>query len=262
MNTISTIKSKFVKAEAITMLTAYDALFAKIIDAAGIDIILVGDSLGMVVRGEANTLQVSMNDMAYHTKMVSRGVSQALLVADMPFLSYQISPEEALNNAGRLVQEGGAQAIKLEGGTPFIPAINKIITAGIPVMGHLGFTPQSVNQIGGYKIQGKEADSSKQLVAEAKALEACGVFAIVVEMVPALVAKEIQDQLTIPIIGCGAGSHCAGQVVVTHDMLGLYPNPPRFVKKYADLGNEIAKAVAKYIEDVKEGQFPSEANSY
>lgn len=262
MNTISTIGSKFQDSVKIIMLTAYDTIYARLIDAMGVDIVLVGDSLGMVMRGESNTLNVTVEDMVYHTKMVRNGINQALLVADLPFLSYQISPETALFNAGQLIAKGGAAAVKLEGGMPYISTIVKIIEAGIPVMGHLGFTPQAINQIGGYKIQGNSADSAKRLLAEAKALEACGIFALVLEMVPAEVAKEIQENLRIPVIGCGAGPYCAGQVVVTHDLLGLYPKAPKFVKQYANLSNSISQAIGEYINDIHSGVFPGIENSY
>ncbi|MFC1596054.1 3-methyl-2-oxobutanoate hydroxymethyltransferase [Candidatus Margulisiibacteriota bacterium] len=259
---LNAIKAKADSGEAIVMLTAYDYTLARILDGAGLDIILVGDSLGMVVRGEENTLQVTIDDMVYHTKMVKRAVKQSLLVADMPFMSYQLSPEQALKNAARLVSEGGAQAVKLEGGPPFCPAITKIINAGIPVMGHLGFTPQALHQIGGYNIKGKSPTTAEKILQEAKLLEKTGVFALVLEMVPAELGAEISRELKIPVIGCGAGPDCDGQVLVTHDILGLYPEPPRFVKQYANLEETITRAVKDYSGDVKARKFPGPEQSF
>ncbi|MFH1429610.1 MAG: 3-methyl-2-oxobutanoate hydroxymethyltransferase [Candidatus Margulisiibacteriota bacterium] len=262
MNTISTLKKKLSAGEKLTMLTAYDHTIACLLDKAGIDIVLVGDSLGMVVRGEENTLGVTIDDMVYHTKMVKRGLNKAFLVADMPFMSYQVNPESALINAGRLISEGGARAVKLEGGSVFRPQIEKIIKAGIPVMGHLGFTPQSVNQLGGYKIQGKSDDSARCLMCEAKALEEAGVFALVLEMVPAAVAADISKELSIPVIGCGAGPDCDGQVLVTNDILGLYSNTPKFAKQYINLRESISNAVGQYIEEVRGGKFPCKEHCF
>ena len=260
--TIAKLKNRVQAGELLTMLTAYDYPMARILDSLGIDIILVGDSLGMVVRGEDNTLGVSLDDMIYHTKMVRRAVQNAFLIADMPFMSVQISPEEALRNAARLVREGGAQAVKIEGGSPLLRTIEKIVVAGIPVMGHLGFTPQSVHQLGGYKVQGKDPQTAQALIAEAKGLEAAGVFALVLEMVPAELAQKTSQAVSVPVIGCGAGPHCDGQVLVTHDVLGLYSRPPKFAKQYVNLQDVISGAVKQYIEEVKGSIFPSEGYSF
>ncbi|MFA5927889.1 MAG: 3-methyl-2-oxobutanoate hydroxymethyltransferase [Candidatus Margulisiibacteriota bacterium] len=259
---LSTLKKKKLSGEIITMLTAYDHNLAVLLDQAGVDVILVGDSLGMVVRGEEDTLKVTLDDMVYHTKMVRRGCQQALLIADMPFLSYQISPEQALQNAGRLVQEGGANGVKLEGGTPFLETIKKIITAGIPVMGHLGFTPQAVNQLGGYLVQGKAQEEAIHLLEEARKLEKAGVFAIVLEMVPADVAAKVRSELAVPIIGCGAGPFCDGQVLVTNDILGLYGKKPSFAKQYINLAELIEQALKKYLNEVRTKTFPDKEHSF
>lgn len=239
------------RGEKITMLTAYDYQTAKILDEADIDAILVGDSLGMVVYGDKNTLNVTVEDIIRHTKAVSNGAKRSLIIADMPFASYQISPEDAARNAVRLVSEGGAQAVKLEGGSDFADAIKLILKCQIPVMGHLGLTPQSIYKFGGYKMQGKTKSDADKLLEEAKLLEGLGVFSIVLECVPDEVAKEITNQLSIPTIGIGAGLHCDGQVQVINDILGLTENLPRHAKKYADLSLEIQKAAAEYKKDVE-----------
>ncbi len=251
------------RGEPITMLTAYDFLMASILDQSGIDIILVGDSGGMVMAGHENTLSVTMNEMLHYVKSVRRGVKRALLVADMPFLSYQISTEEAIRNAGRFLQEAGAEAVKIEGGTPLIPTIERLVQLGIPVMGHLGLTPQSIHQLGGYGIQGKDTQAAERLKREALQLQESGIFALVLEKVPALLAKQISAQLKIPTIGIGAGKYCDGQVLVSHDMLGLYEKfKPKFVRRYAELGKAMSQAFKQYINDVKQKNFPNENESY
>jgi 3-methyl-2-oxobutanoate hydroxymethyltransferase len=247
----------------ITMLTAYDYSMAKLLDEAQIDCLLVGDSLGMVVQGYDSTLQVTMDDMVYHTKAVRRGVKNALIVGDMPFLSYHISVEEAVRNAGRLVQEGGAHCVKLEGGVDMVPQIKGILKAQIPVMGHIGLTPQSVNKFGGFKVQGKIESEARQILEDAKALEAAGVFAIVLEAVPEKLARLITEQLTIPTIGIGASAHCDGQVLVTHDLLGMFSDfTPKFVKQYANLKETIQNAIQDYIQEVSDMSFPAEQHTF
>ncbi len=242
----------------ITMLTAYDYPMAKLVDAAGIDAILVGDSLGNVVLGYTSTIPVTMDDMVHHIKAVTRGVTRAMVVGDMPFLSYHLSLEESLKNAGRIIQEGGAQAVKLEGGQEVAPVIRAMVTAGIPVMGHLGLTPQAVHQMGGYKVQGKDEAAARKLLDDARALEEAGVFSIVLECVPAALAELITRALEVPTIGIGAGPNCSGQILVTHDLLGLYDGAgPKFVKRYANLHQDITKALQAYREEVQTGSFPA-----
>ncbi len=246
----------------ITVVTAYDALFTRIVEQAGIEAILVGDSLGVVVQGQANTLSVTMEEMLYHTKLVAGAAQRALVIADMPFMSYQASQEEAIRNAGRFLQ-AGAQAVKLEGGAAVVDRVAAITSIGIPVMGHLGMTPQSVHQYGGYKVQGKESDQARLLLRDAKALEAAGAFAIVLEAIPAELAKTLTAQLTIPTIGIGAGLHCDGQVLVLYDLLGLFDDfVPKFVKPYAHLKADALQALRRYKVEVEEGTFPSESESY
>lgn len=244
------------------VITAYDALFARIVEQAGIDTILVGDSLGVVVQGKANTLSVTMDDMLYHTKLVAGAVQRALVIGDMPFMSYQAGSDDALRNAGRFLQ-AGAHAIKLEGGVVMADRVAAMTSVGIPVMGHLGMTPQSVNRYGGYKVQGKESDHARALLNDAKALEAAGAFAIVLEAIPAGLAKIITEQLTIPTIGIGAGPHCDGQVLVLYDLLGLFDDfVPKFVKPYAHLKADALQALRRYKEEVEQGKFPSDTESY
>lgn len=244
------------------VVTAYDALFTRIVEQAGIEAILVGDSLGMVVQGKANTLSVTMEEMLYHTKLVAESARRALVIADMPFMSYQVSRDEALRNAGRFIQ-AGAQAVKLEGGTPAADRIAAMTQIGIPVMGHLGMTPQSVHQLGGYKVQGKGKDQAKILLDDAKALESAGAFTVVLEAIPADVAKTITEQLTIPTIGIGAGPHCDGQILVLYDLLGLFDEfVPKFVKPYAHLKADALQALRRYKEEVEQGKFPSDSESY
>lgn len=246
----------------LTVVTAYDALFARIVEQAGIPAILVGDSLGVVVQGQANTVSVTMDDMLYHTKLVARAVQQALVIGDMPFMSYQASQDDALRNAGRLIQ-AGAQAVKLEGGQAMAGRVEAMTAVGIPVMGHIGMTPQSVNQYGGYKVQGKAKDRAKELLADAKALEAAGAFGIVLEAIPVSLAKDITAELSIPTIGIGAGPDCDGQVLVIYDLLGLFDEfVPKFVKPYAHLKTDAIQALRQFKEEVELGQFPSDSESY
>jgi len=256
--TTLTYRQKKERGEIITMLTAYDYPTALSMDKAGVDSILVGDSLAMVVLGYENTLPVTMEEMLHHCRAVARGAKTALLVGDMPFMSYQVSVEEAVRNAGRFLQEGGMDAVKLEGGRERTDAIRAITGSGIPVMGHIGLTPQSVHQLGGFRAQGKTASAAKRLVEDALLLEEAGCFSIVLESVPARLADLISKKISIPTIGIGAGNGCDGQVLVTHDLLGLFDRfTPKFVKKYADFHNEMQKAFADYIEDVETKRFPA-----
>ena len=251
------------RGERITCLTAYDYSFARILDAAGVEMLLVGDSLGCVVQGGANTLAVTMDEMIYHTRLVARGCKRALVIGDMPFMSYQIGTEQALRNAGRFFKESGAEAIKLEGGVAVQDSIRAIVTAGMPVMGHIGLTPQSVHQFGGYKIQGREKDRREALLRDAIAVQESGAFAIVLEGIPQDLAGEIIDRLTIPTIGIGAGVQCDGQVLVIHDMLGLFDDfTPKFVKRYADMKQTMLGAVKEFVGEVKERKFPAEEHSF
>jgi 3-methyl-2-oxobutanoate hydroxymethyltransferase len=261
---VTTLTLRKIKArgEPITMLTAYDYPTALAMDQAGVDIILVGDSLGMVVLGYPTTLPVTMEDMLHHCRAVSRGAHAALLVGDMPFMSYQVSPQEALRNAGRFLQEAGMDAVKLEGGRERLEAIRSIVSAGIPVMGHIGLTPQSVNQIGGFRPQGRDASAARRLLEDALVLQEAGCFSLVLESLPARLAQLISERLEIPTIGIGAGVGCDGQVLVTHDLLGLFERfTPRFVKKYADLHAEMKRAFTEYIRDVQERRFPEAEHS-
>lgn len=248
--------------EKITMLTAYDYTMARLLERAGIDAILVGDSLGNVMLGYETTLPVTMEDMIHHAKAVRRAVSRPLVVVDMPFMTYQINVDKAVENAGRLMQEAGVDAVKLEGGKPVAEAVRRMTDVGIPVMGHLGMTPQSVNAIGGFRVQGREAKVADRLLEDALALQEAGAFAVVLELIPAEVAARITEALQIPTIGIGAGNVCDGQVLVVQDMLGMNDFRPRYVKRYAELGAEIEKAVAKYIEEVKSGSFPDEEHTF
>ncbi len=255
--TVRTLRAKKRRGEPITMLTAYDYPSALAVDSAGTDIILVGDSLGMVVLGYDTTLPVTMEDMLHHCKAVARGAKYALLVGDMPFMSYQVSVEEAVRNAGRFLQEAGMDAVKLEGGRERLETIRAIIAAGIPVMGHIGLTPQSVHQLGGFRAQGKTAAAAKRLVEDALALQEAGVFSIVLESVPGKLAALISQKLEVPTIGIGAGVGCDGQVLVFHDVLGLFDRfTPRFVKQYAHLHTVIAEALRAYNDDVVARRFP------
>jgi 3-methyl-2-oxobutanoate hydroxymethyltransferase len=260
--TTSVFRQKKERGEPITMLTAYDYPTALAEDQVGIDCILVGDSLGMVVLGYQNTLPVTMEDMLHHSKAVARGSNHALLIGDMPFMSYQVSVEEAVRNAGRFLQEGGMEAVKLEGGRERLDAIRAIVAAGIPVMGHLGLTPQSVNQLGGFRPQGKTSSAALRLLEDALLLEEAGCFSIVLESVPARLAEVVSKKLSIPTMGIGAGLGCDGQVLVTHDLLGLFERfTPKFVKKYADLHADMKQAFTAYIADVQNRSFPTSEHS-
>lgn len=261
--TTAVIRDKKKKGEKITMLTAYDYPTALIVDEAGTDIILVGDSLGMVVLGYDSTLPVTMEDMIHHTKAVSRATKHAMVVGDMPFMSYQVSIEDAMYNAGRFLQEAGAQGVKLEGGREVAELTRRITSAGIPVMAHLGLTPQSVHQIGGYKIQGKEDAAAKRILEDAKILEEAGAFSIVLECVPAKLASMITQSLSIPTIGIGAGIACDGQVLVVHDMLGMFEKfTPKFVKIYGNLNESMKDAIKQYLDEVRGGLFPENKHSF
>ncbi|MDD5723560.1 MAG: 3-methyl-2-oxobutanoate hydroxymethyltransferase [Syntrophales bacterium] len=261
--TISEVLKMKQAGEKISMLTAYDYSTAAIMDEAGVDILLIGDSLGMVVLGYDSTLPVTMEDMLHHTKPVSRAAKRAMVIADMPFMSYQVSVQEALRNAGRFMKEAGAHGVKLEGGEEVAETVRKITSAGIPLMGHLGLTPQSVHQLGGYKVQGKDDKTARKLMEDARALEEAGAFSLVLECVPAKLAGEISRALTIPTIGIGAGVECDGQVLVVNDMLGTFEKfTPKFVKKYAELSKDIQAAVGRYIDDVKGGTFPGKEHSF
>lgn len=249
--------------EKITMLTAYDASFARLLESAGVDMLLVGDSLGMVVLGYDSTVPVSMDDMIHHAAAVRRGAPATMVVGDMPFLSYQVSRQKAVANAGRFFKEAGCDAVKLEGGLEVCPAVRAIIGAGMPVMGHIGLTPQTAGKLGGFKVQGKDVESARRLLREAKALEEAGVFGLVLECIPDGLATLISQTVTIPTIGIGAGAGCDGQVLVTHDLLGLFEKfIPSFVKKYINLAPEIKEAVASFSAEVKEGGFPDKDHSF
>jgi len=261
--TILDLYKKKTERKKITVLTAYDFPTAQIVDQAGIDVILVGDSLGMVVQGMPSTLPVTMEDMLYHTKMVSRAASSSLVVGDMPFLSYQTQQGEAVRNAGRFLKEAGAEAVKLEGGTQMADAIRAIVNAGIPVMAHIGLTPQYVHALGGFKVQGKDEAAREKILADARAVQDAGAFAVVIEAIPASLAKEIHEMLHIPTIGIGAGPDCDGQVLVLHDLLGLFDRfTPKFVKKYAHLKDQAMKAVKEYKLEVESGAFPDKEQSF
>ena len=246
----------------LVVVTAYDALFTRIIEQAGIDVILVGDSLGVVVQGKPDTLSVTMDDMVYHTRLVAQSRQQALVIADMPFMSYQVSEEEAIHNAGRLIQ-AGAMAVKLEGGGAMVDRVRALTTVGIPVMGHLGMTPQSVHRFGGYKVQGREEPQADTLIADAKALETAGAFAVVLEAMPATLAQSMTQAVSIPTIGIGAGPHCDGQVLVLYDLLGLFDEfVPKFVKPYAHLKADALQALRRFKEEVECRKFPTDQESY
>lgn len=262
-NTVVTIRQAKERGEKITMLTAYDYSMAKLIDEAGINMILVGDSLGMVMLGYEDTLSVTMEDMIHHTRAVARGVSNAFVVADMPFMSYQTSVYDAVYNAGRLMKEGRAEAVKLEGGREFAEHIRAITNASIPVVAHLGLTPQSLNAFGGFKVQGKSEEAARKLIEDAKAIEEAGAVAVVLECVPAKLAEMISRQLQIPAIGIGAGAGCDGQVLVYQDMLAMFGDfKPKFVKQFAEIGAMMKEAFQKYSREVKEGTFPASEHTF
>jgi len=261
--TVPEIIQKKQRGEKITMLTAYDFPMASILSKAGIDMLLVGDSAGMVVAGAPNSLSVTMEQMLYHTWAVSNAQPASLIVGDMPFMSYQLSPQQAAENAGRFVSEGHAESVKLEGGAEFVKEIEAIVKCGVPVMGHLGLTPQSIHKFGGFKVQGRDEEAARKLVEDAVAIEQAGAFSIVLEAVPADVAKKITESLAIPTIGIGAGPHCDGQVLVTLDLLGMFERfVPKFVKRYAHLAPLVEEAVKAYIEEVKSGAFPAKEHVY
>lgn len=262
-HTISTLKEMKTKKEKIVMVTAYDYPTAMMVEEAGLHMILVGDSLGMTVLGYDTTLPVTVDEMIHHTKAVTAGAPNTFVVGDMPFLSYHVSHEEAMYNAGRFMKEAGAQAVKLEGGKERAELVTKMTSAGIPVMGHIGLTPQSVHQLGGFKVQGKQREKAEAMIEDAKALEGAGVFSIVLECVPTPLAKLISESVTVPTIGIGAGNVCDGQVLVWHDLLGITAGRvPRFVKKYTDLRSPIIKALEEYKKEVCEGIFPGEEHSF
>lgn len=262
-NTTSTFLKAKESGEKLTMLTAYDYSTAKLVDESGINGILVGDSLGMVMLGYEDTLPVTMEDMIHHTKAVTRGSKNSLVVADMPFLSYHAGISETVKNAGRLMKEGGAQAVKLEGGVEFYEEIKAITRASIPVMGHIGLTPQSVHAFGGFKVQGKSLEAAKKLVEDAKAVEAAGAFAVVLECVPAKLAEKISQTISIPTIGIGAGAGCDGQILVYQDMTGMFSDfVPKFVKQYAQVGMQMKEAFQAYIRDVQDGSFPAKEHTF
>lgn len=262
-NTVVTLQKQKEEGNKITMLTAYDYSMAKLIDQAGIEMILVGDSLGMVMLGYDDTLPVTMEDMIHHTKAVTRGTTDTFVVADMPFMSYQVNVEEAVRNAGRLIKEGHAQAVKLEGGATVCEQIKVIVQASIPVVAHIGLTPQSVNAFGGFKVQGKSEEAARQLIEDAKAVEAAGAFMVVLEGIPAKLAAIITKELHIPTIGIGAGAECDGQVLVYQDMLAMFSDfKPKFVKHFANVGGVMKGAFQDYSKEVKAGTFPAEEHTY
>ena len=261
--TTSTLLEMKQKGEKITMLTCYDFLMATLLEEAGIDVVLVGDSLANVVLGYESTIPVTMEEMLHHCKAVTRGMKNTLVVGDMPFMSYQTSSEEALRNAGRFLKESNVSAVKLEGGEEVLETIKKIVDAGIPVMGHLGLTPQSVNVFGGYGLRGSTKEESEKIISDARKIEQAGVFAIVLEKIPSVLAKEITESISVPTIGIGAGPDCDGQVLVSHDMLGLFERyKPRFVKRYADIAQIMKKSFGDYIKEVKNKEFPAQEHSY
>ena len=261
--TIHDFLKKKTDGKKITMLTAYDYPFAKIVDDAGIDAILVGDSLGMVVQGNENTLPVTMDEMIYHTKIVSRSVNNAMVIGDMPFMSYQTSVADAVGNAGRFLKEAGATAVKLEGGAAVTEHITAMTRSDIPVMGHIGLTPQSIHRMGGYKVQGKSEEAAQKLLEEAHKIEDAGAFSLLIEAIPMELAKTISEELTIPTIGIGAGPHCDGQILVLHDVIGLFDRfVPKFVKQYANLRDDALKAITTYREETEKGVFPSDEQSF
>lgn len=262
-NTTATIKKAKEEGKKITMLTAYDYSFAKLMDESGINMLLVGDSLGMVMLGYEDTLSVTMEDMIHHTRAVARGAKNAMVVGDMPFMSYQTSVYDAVVNAGRLIKEGHANCVKLEGGSTVVEQIRAIVDASIPVVAHIGLTPQSVNAFGGFKVQGKSVEAAKKLIEEAKAVEEAGAFAVVLEGIPAKLAEIITKEVSIPTIGIGAGAGCDGQVLVYQDMLALFDDfKPKFVKHFANVGQVAREAFANYIKEVQDGTFPAEEHTY
>lgn len=260
--TVRSLKKMKDDGEKFTMLATYDYYTAKILDEAGVDLLLVGDTLGMAFGGKETTLSVLLDHVAYHAEIVSRACQRAMVIGDMPFLTYQVNPDQAVANAGRLMQESNVQGVKLEGGRAMTPVIKRILQAGIPVMGHLGLTPQSVHRFGGFLVQGKNDESAKRLKKAARALEDAGCFAIVLEAVPAELAADISDSLSIPTIGIGAGPHCDGQVLVAPDMLGITGFQAKYLRRYADIAGTIRSAAEAFVRDVKQGEFPATSESY
>lgn len=261
--TIHTLRQMKERGEKIAMLTAYDATFARLLDESGADVLLVGDSLGMVVQGHDTTLPVTLEEIIYHTRAVVRGTTRAHVVGDMPFGSYQAGLDQGVANAARLMKEGGCHSIKLEGGAVHAELVRRLVAAGIPVMGHIGLTPQSFHQLGGFKVQGRETGGREKLIADARALEEAGVYSIVLEAIPADIAREITDSVSVPTIGIGGGAGCDGQVLVCYDMLGMDETfKPRFVRRFAQLGQTIKEAVGTYVAEVRAGTFPSDAESF
>jgi 3-methyl-2-oxobutanoate hydroxymethyltransferase len=262
MMTVPEFQKRKKEGKKLTVVTAYDALFTRIVEQAGLDVILVGDSLGVVVQGKRDTLSVTMEDMLYHTRLVAGAAQQSLVIADMPFLSYQVGVKEAVENAGRFLQVGAA-AVKLEGGAEVVDRVQAMTRFGIPVMGHVGMTPQSVHRYGGYRVQGREREQAAAILEDAKALEAAGAFAVVLEAVPAALAKAVTAGLAVPTIGIGAGPHCDGQVLVLYDLLGLFDEfAPKFVKPYAHLKADALQALRRFKEEIEQGKFPTEHESY
>lgn len=262
-NTVHDIRELYEDDQSIAMVTCYDFTFAKLVDRAGIDAVLIGDSLGNVVQGESTTLPVTIEDIIYHTRAVCRGTSEAHVIADMPFLSYQTSPRDGVASAGRILKETEAQAVKVEGGREFATTIERIVEAGVPVVGHLGLTPQSVHQTGGYRVQGADEESGEALLEDAKALEEAGIYALVLEMVPADLAAEVTEAVDVPTVGIGAGAETSGQVLVLHDLLGLDTSfTPKFLKRYAELEGDVVEALEAYGREVREGEFPGEEHSF
>ena len=263
-NTVETFLNAKASRQKLSLLTAYDYTMARIIDESGINGILVGDSLGMVMQGHENTLSVTMEDMIYHTKIVSNGVKNALVIADMPFMSYQVCEKEAVVNAGRLIKETNAHCVKLEGGENIAHIVSKIVNASIPVMGHIGLTPQSVNAMGGFKVQGSSKEAAIQIINDARALEKAGAFAVVLECIPEKIAEIITNKLSIPTIGIGAGINCDGQILVYQDMLGMSSSEfvPRFIKKYAEIGETMKNAIGQYIKEVEQNEFPAKEHTF
>lgn len=261
--TIHTLRQMKERGEKIAMLTAYDATFARLLDEAGADVLLVGDSLGMVVQGHDTTLPVTLEEIAYHCRAVVRGARRAHVVGDMPFMSYQASHEQGVMNAGKLMKEGACHSVKLEGGAVHAELVHRLVTAGIPVMGHIGLTPQSYHQLGGFKVQGRDVGGRERLLSDARTLEEAGVYALVLEAIPADIARDITAAVAVPTIGIGAGTGCDGQVLVSYDALGMDESfKPRFVRRYATLGATIKDAIGRYVDDVRHGAFPSDAESF
>jgi 3-methyl-2-oxobutanoate hydroxymethyltransferase len=262
MTTVRDVRRFKREGRRFAMLTAYDYLTAQLLDDAGIPVLLVGDSLGMVVLGYETTVPVTMDEVIHHARAVARGARSALLVGDLPFMTYQASVEDAMRAAGRLLKEGGMHAVKVEGGTPVLEAVRRLTESGVPVMAHLGLTPQSVHQMGGFRVQSREPEAAARMLAEARELEQAGAFSLVLEGMPADLARSITEQLRIPTIGIGAGPHCDGQVLVFHDLVGLTPRAPKFAKRYADLATEVGAAARRFAEDVALGAFPDVEHTY